>query len=419
VVIALFVLAAGCLVVSSPAVAQDPGEGEVNISVEPTETDYGPNDTVTYEVIVEGADEGVWGYAQLDIVIEDPSVAQFVDFYETANDNDESNLSFSNTRIENMDGNATEEGPVFSMGSFLSGGTHFESDNTSTFVIAEIEAEVLGGFTSASNVSIVENPEPEDQDDPVILKSLNSNDNYTVNAMDDSEVALRDEANVSLVPAETELQPGETTTFDVVVEDAEYGIQSYDGFEVAIENPGSAQFVSFTETAEDNVDPGGESPDSNSEIRDADGNPAENGSVLWLDADLNDGAFDAAEEIVIATVEAEVTGTDTTAVTVDADRALQDLQAVDYEITETTGSELDPIGIDVTGDNKPATDTTGNGLLNDIDGDGTYDIFDVQALFTHFEDPVVQNNADVFDFAPDGEVNILDVQALFENLGAS
>ena len=32
-------------------------------------------------------------------------------------------------------------------------------------------------------------------------------------------------------------------------------------------------------------------------------------------------------------------------------------------------------------DGKPATDTTGNGKLNDINGDGEFDIFDVQALY--------------------------------------
>jgi hypothetical protein len=35
----------------------------------------------------------------------------------------------------------------------------------------------------------------------------------------------------------------------------------------------------------------------------------------------------------------------------------------------------------VNGNGKPATDTNENGLLNDVDGDGQFDIFDVQALF--------------------------------------
>lgn len=73
--------------------------------------------------------------------------------------------------------------------------------------------------------------------------------------------------------------------------------------------------------------------------------------------------------------------------------------------------------IDVNGDGNVSTDTTGDGLLNDVDGDGEFDIFDVQTFFNNYNKPIVQDNAAAFDFDSDGEVDIFDVQTLFDRLG--
>ncbi|ERH10549.1 MAG: hypothetical protein J07HX64_02324 [halophilic archaeon J07HX64] len=74
--------------------------------------------------------------------------------------------------------------------------------------------------------------------------------------------------------------------------------------------------------------------------------------------------------------------------------------------------------IDVNGDGDVATDTTGDGLLNDVNGDGEFTIFDVQTFFVNFETPLVENNPEAFNFNgdPDDEVTIFDVQVLFETL---
>lgn len=65
-----------------------------------------------------------------------------------------------------------------------------------------------------------------------------------------------------------------------------------------------------------------------------------------------------------------------------------------------------------------ATDTTGDGLLNDVTGDGEFTIADVQALFDNLHSPAVQANAAVFNFAGANEerVNVFDVQGLFTQL---
>ena len=68
-------------------------------------------------------------------------------------------------------------------------------------------------------------------------------------------------------------------------------------------------------------------------------------------------------------------------------------------------------------DNAPQ-DLTNDGLYEDINGDGVFDIFDVQALFTTHQTKAAQANAEFFDFALEdpATITIFDVQALFEQL---
>ena len=68
----------------------------------------------------------------------------------------------------------------------------------------------------------------------------------------------------------------------------------------------------------------------------------------------------------------------------------------------------------VVGDDAP-TDPDGDGKYEDVNGDGSVNVLDAQAIFSNTADPVVQNNVDAFDFNDDGEVNVLDAQALFAN----
>jgi hypothetical protein len=66
----------------------------------------------------------------------------------------------------------------------------------------------------------------------------------------------------------------------------------------------------------------------------------------------------------------------------------------------------------------PPLDLDGDGLHEDLRGDGQANILDVQALFNLLGDDRVQQNADAFSFQSDGagEVTILDVQGLFNEL---
>jgi hypothetical protein len=82
--------------------------------------------------------------------------------------------------------------------------------------------------------------------------------------------------------------------------------------------------------------------------------------------------------------------------------------------TERRGDEpttplLDPVCDDCS---RP-TDVDGDGLYEDVNGDSSVNVIDVQALFANIDAPTVQNNVDAFDYNGDGVVDVVDVQALF------
>jgi len=89
------------------------------------------------------------------------------------------------------------------------------------------------------------------------------------------------------------------------------------------------------------------------------------------------------------------------------------ISAVKVEQIETGDDEpaLDPIG---EFENAP-TDPDGDGLYEDVNGDGDVNVGDAQAIFSNADDSVIQNNTGAFDYNGDGDVNVGDAQALFAN----
>lgn len=60
------------------------------------------------------------------------------------------------------------------------------------------------------------------------------------------------------------------------------------------------------------------------------------------------------------------------------------------------------------------TDPDHDGVYEDVNGDGEFDLGDVQGFYSSQESSAVQNNPSAFDFNGDGGIDIGDVQALFE-----
>jgi subtilisin family serine protease len=65
---------------------------------------------------------------------------------------------------------------------------------------------------------------------------------------------------------------------------------------------------------------------------------------------------------------------------------------------------------------RQATDPDGDGLFEDVNGDGRFDIVDVNALYRSYTSSVVELHAALFDFDSDGTITSGDVSALFQRL---
>lgn len=84
----------------------------------------------------------------------------------------------------------------------------------------------------------------------------------------------------------------------------------------------------------------------------------------------------------------------------------------DGEGTCIGGTELPPVG---DFENSP-TDPDRDSKFEDVNGDGEFDVIDVQALFANRDDSTIRGNPKSFDFNDDGKFNIVDVQSLFNKL---
>ena len=68
---------------------------------------------------------------------------------------------------------------------------------------------------------------------------------------------------------------------------------------------------------------------------------------------------------------------------------------------------------DVDGDGNPTQDPDGDGRYEDVNGDGSVNVGDAQALYNNRESTAIQINGELYDFNNDGAVNVGDAQALF------
>ncbi|WP_198664562.1 right-handed parallel beta-helix repeat-containing protein [Halorubrum sp. 48-1-W] len=102
------------------------------------------------------------------------------------------------------------------------------------------------------------------------------------------------------------------------------------------------------------------------------------------------------------------------------DKVSDDVEFVPWSVTDVVDNEATCIGGKTIGDfQDPPTDPDGDGLYEDINGDGESDIVDVQALFSNMDDDTIRNDPDAFDFNDDGSVDVIDVQKLFNEVSTN
>jgi hypothetical protein len=348
---------------------------EIDVSLAPAEQTTDAGTTTTYDVVVEGATSGVGAY-ELTVALSDSSVATF-DSFEHA-----SEPLFDNTEVTDSELNISA-----AMGNNTIAGA--ETITLGTVTVAG-EAEGQAALSVADGVAVT------DVSDQRYGVGATAGGSLTVEAVTQT-------ATVDIVPQADQIRAGGETTLDVVVS-GEAGISAYD-MDITLDSPTTgAAFVDYELTAE-----GSNGPLDNSAI-------SSDGSSIALDAALLEATHGPGETVVAElTLDIERPGpiqiTPTQAEIIDTES-----RAYDTELNATSVTAVGPPQIVETGQPQ---DLTGDGLYEDVRGDGQVSVLDVQTLFNHIETPAVQNNAAFFDFSgnsPD-QVTILDVQDLFNRVG--
>jgi hypothetical protein len=78
------------------------------------------------------------------------------------------------------------------------------------------------------------------------------------------------------------------------------------------------------------------------------------------------------------------------------------------------GANESDLGPPAVVDGTPPQDLDGDGVYRDLNGDGTVSLADVQLLFEHRTDMVIQDHAEFFDVDGDGTITLADVRALYQ-----
>lgn len=208
------------------------------------------------------------------------------------------------------------------------------------------------------------------------------------------------EITLSLQPHTNTVGVSQTTSVDVVIDDVPNGVSSY-AFDVGINSSDAeVERVELVGTSE---------TDTLTSI-----DITDNRSAVSVNAGVG-----GTEDGRIATLTVRGVSSGSVSLQLPAQSvAVGDADANAYTVTGTTNTTLQVTeleNIEVVEGN-PATDTTGDGNLDDVNGDGNFNIVDVNALFQNRNSATVTENPARFDFNGDGKFNIVDVSALFNRL---
>jgi len=229
---------------------------------------------------------------------------------------------------------------------------------------------------------------------------------YTVDVQtaDDSassEVTIQSQSTDGLTVSLTDagsLGRGAATTVDIVVSGATDGIAGAD-LSVTVANTAVARIEDVSLTGSSGL------------RRTSVANDGSRCDAAFV-SDTTIGAGDVTlGSVTISGVEA---GSTSLSVSVDS---IGTPDAESYDIAQTSGTALTVTqGIPpLVGDSAP-TDPDGDGVYEDVNGDGTTDIADVQALLDSFDGQTAQDNAASFDVNEDGRLDVTDVIRLLSEL---
>lgn len=209
-------------------------------------------------------------------------------------------------------------------------------------------------------------------------------------------VGVPDTTGVKLVPSSGSASPQGQMTLDVVATGVGDGVTSY-SVNISTDNTAIASLSSVSLANSADTD--------NSAT-------ASDGSWALVDADLGSNSHAGAGEVTIATVTVD-TGQEGTA-QFSIDQASLASGSGSYTIESTTGSTLSVSDVPTLPNAQgPVQDTDGDGTYEDVNGDGSANIFDALTLYNNLGTPAVDNNPDIFNYDGSGGVNIFDALQLY------
>jgi hypothetical protein len=343
---------------------------ETSVSLSPTTSQTAVGGTTTYDLVIDDANGGVGAYSAT-VSLDDASVGT----------------------ITEVDLSGSPAGQTTNVS--------IAADGTSVSIDAALMNTSDTGSVTVATIT-VQGDAPGTTDLSTTVDALGNEQgvSYTVTGASGASLSVTEKSSsLSLSPTSDEVSIDDTATYDLIVDTADGGVGAYSA-NVSLDDASVA------------------------EISDVDvlGNPAEqttnvdiaaDGASVSIDAALMDTQDTGSVVVATITVQGEAAGETNLSV---AATALGDEDGNNYAITGTNGATLTITEVTVGDFANPVTDTDGDGEYEDINGDGTFNIVDVQALFANLGDAAVQNNVEKFDFNDDGSVNIVDVQALFFEL---
>jgi PKD repeat protein len=341
-----------------------------SVSLSPTNSETYAGGTTTYDLVIDDAQGGVGAYTAT-VSVGDATVGEVVNVQLYGNP------AGQTTNVDIAADNSSVTIDTALMDTADSGSV--------TVATITVEGASAGSTDLAASFSALGNE---------------AGQSYTVTDSQGASLTVTEKSTtVSLSPSSAEVAVEDTTTYDVVVDNAQGGVGAY----TATLSLGDSSVGSITDV-ELKGDPA--TGTTNVDI-------ADDGSSVTIDAALMNTADTGSVTVATVTVAGDAAGSTDLSVSVDA---LGDEDANAYSVAGTNGASLTVTEVVVGDFANPVTDTDGDGEYEDINGDGTFDIIDIQALFANLEDESVQNHADKFDFNDDGKVDVVDVQALFAEL---
>lgn len=131
-------------------------------------------------------------------------------------------------------------------------------------------------------------------------------------------------------------------------------------------------------------------------------------STRMVAADLTNYATSGAVHVKLATVSINLFDVGTVEVSTSVKRLADDIGDPIASVTRT--AFLTSEALTLPGETAPVADLDGDGLSEDLNGNGRFDFRDIVLLFIHFE--AIQE-VDTFDFDGDGVLTFGDVEAMF------